>query len=159
MGRFSRDDIHQAFEHYKRVRDEASRTGDWARWAALFTADAHYIEHAYGELRGRDAICAWIIDVMAPFPTMTFPQGWSVIDEASGAVVWEVWNEFPAPFQPDGTPFRFPNWSRLVYAGDGLWQSEEDVYNPKRDAPGVFKGWLDAGGQLRSSEKVKQKHG
>ncbi len=159
MKRFSRDELRKAFEHYKKVRDEASCSGDWSSWAALFTEDAQYIEHAYGEMHGREVIKNWIVGVMAPFPTMTFPEGWSVIDEDRGAVVWEVWNEFPAPFKPDGTPFRFPNWSRLTYAGGGLWSSEEDVYNPKRDAPAVFKGWIDAGGKLKSGEQMKMTHG
>ena len=51
-----RQEIEEAFEKYKWARDEASRTGDWSIWAACFTPDAHYIEHAYGEMRGRDEI-------------------------------------------------------------------------------------------------------
>jgi hypothetical protein len=39
-----------------------------------------------------------------------------------------------------------------VYAGDGLFSSEEDIYNPNRDAPGVVGAWLQAGGQLESTE-------
>ena len=158
MGRFGRDELLRAFEDYKRARDVASRTGDWNVWADLFAPDAHYIEHAYGELSGRDAIRDWIVKVMAPFPTMTFPATWVVVDEENGAIVWEVRNEFPAPVQPSGEPYWFANWSRLVYAGDGLWQSEEDVYNPSRDAGRVFKAWLAAGGRTRSREQVQIKH-
>ena len=83
MGR--REQIEQAFETYKWARDEASRTGDWTIWANCFTPDAHYIEHAYGELHGREAITKWITEVMAPFPTMTFPYTWEVFDEKTGA--------------------------------------------------------------------------
>jgi hypothetical protein len=158
MGKYPREEILQAFEHYKRARDEASRTGDWNVWADCFAPDAHYVEHAYGELHGRDAIRQWICDVMAPFPTMTFPISWLVVDEENDAIVWEVRNAFPEPFQPSGEPYWFPNWSRLVYGGGGLWQSEEDVYNPQRDAGRVFKAWLAAGGKTRSGERVKMVH-
>jgi hypothetical protein len=158
MPRYPREEILAAFERYNEARDTASRTGDWNVWAAMFTDDAHYVEHAYGEMHGREAIRDWIVKVMAPFPRMTFPQDWWVIDEERGAVVFQCQNQFPAPLQADGTPFQFPNWTRLVYGGNGLWASEEDIYNPARDAPRVFKGWLDAGGKLESREQVGMVH-
>jgi hypothetical protein len=158
MARHSREEIEKAFEHYKWARDEASRTGDWTIWANCFTPDAHYIEHAYGELHGREAIAKWITEVMAPFPTMTFPYTWEVFDEKSEAYVFEALNAFPEPFQPDGTPYAFPTWTRLVYGGGGLWKSEEDVYNPARDAGRVFKSWVKAGGKTRTGEQVRMQH-
>ena len=158
MGQFPREEILEAFETYKKARDVASRSGDWKVWSAVFTEDAHYIEHAYGELHGRNAIEKWIIDVMAPFPTMTFPQDWWVLDEATDAIVFCCQNTFPEPLQSDGTPFAFPNWTRIVYSGNGLWSSEEDIYNPKRDAPGTFKGWVKAGGKLEAPEQVAMEH-
>ena len=87
MAQYTREEILEAFQNYRRARDIASRTGNWNIWADLFTEDAHYVEHAYGEMDGRETIRKWICDVMAPFPTMTFPEGWSVIDEERGAVV------------------------------------------------------------------------
>ena len=158
MGQYPREEILEAFDEYKRARDEASRTGDWSLWARLFTDDAHYIEHAYGEINGREAIEEWIVSVMAPFPTMTFPQDWWVLDEERGAVVFCCQNTFPEPFREDGTPFAFPNWTRLEYGGNGKWKSEEDIYNPKRDAPEVFKAWVKAGGELESREQVQMVH-
>ncbi|MAE94396.1 MAG: polyketide cyclase [Deltaproteobacteria bacterium] len=158
MGRYRRQEILEAFDRYKEARDQASKTGDWSIWAALFREDADYVEHAYGDLKGRAAIEKWIVEVMAPFPTMTFPQDWWVLDEESDAVVFCCQNTFPEPFQEDGTPFAFPNWTRIVYGGDGLWASEEDIYNPARDAPKVFKAWLKAGGKLESPEQVGMEH-
>ena len=92
---------------------------------------------------------------MAPFPTMTFPYTWEVFDEKTDAYVFEALNAFPEPFQPDGTPYAFPTWTRLVYGGGGLWKSEEDVYNPARDSGRVFKAWIQAGGKTRSGERVR----
>jgi hypothetical protein len=127
-------------------------------WAAVFTEDAHYIEHAYGELHGRQAICDWITKVMAPYPHMTFPQDWVVFDEDRAAVLFQCQNRFPDPPGYSGPPFQFPNWTRLVYGGGGLWASEEDVYNPARDAPRVFQAWVEAGGKVLSPEVVGMKH-
>ena len=81
MPRFTREELQQALESYNKARDEASKTGDWSIWAAVFTEDADYIEHAYGSFKGRAAITDWITKVMAPFPHMTFPQDWVAFDE------------------------------------------------------------------------------
>ena len=158
MGKYAREEILEAFDRYKQARDEASQTGDWSIWASVFTEDARYIEHAYGELSGREEIREWIEGVMAPFPTMTFPQDWWVLDEERDAIVFCCQNQFPEPHQEDGTPFAFPNWTRLVYGGKGLWKSEEDIYNPVRDAPRIFKAWIKAGGEVESLEQVKMVH-
>ena len=37
MGRFSRAELEQAFEHYSAVVDTCSETGDWRPFADLFT--------------------------------------------------------------------------------------------------------------------------
>ena len=89
---------------------------------------------------------------MAPFPHMRFPQGWTAYDEENGAVVMLIKNLLDHPTDPDGEPFWFPNWTRLVYAGDNLWSSEEDIYNPRRDAARVVGAWLAAGGELATDE-------
>lgn len=158
MARYSREELEEAFALYNAARDEASSSGDWSVWADRFTEDAHYVEHAYGEFQGRGAIRIWITEVMAPYPNMTFPQDWVAIDEANGAVVFQCQNCFPEPYDSDGRPFSFPTWTRLVYGGNGLWQSEEDVYNPARDAAHVFQRWLAAGGRPLTGERVKMVH-
>jgi hypothetical protein len=52
MGKYTRAELLEAFEDYKRRRDIASQTGDWNVWADCFTDDAEYIEHAYGDIHG-----------------------------------------------------------------------------------------------------------
>lgn len=162
MGAYGREEILAAFRRYNEARDEASRTGDWSIWAAVFTEDARYVEHAYGEFHGRRAIEEWITKVMAPFPNMTFPQDWWALDEENDAIVFQCQNRLPPPTGREAgreaEPFEFPSWTRLVYGGGGLWRSEEDVYNPMRDAPRVFKAWRDAGGRFATGEQVAMKH-
>ena len=158
MGRYAREEILEAFERYNEARDAASRTGDWSLWAEVFTEDAHYVEHAYGEFHGRRAIEEWITGVMAPFPNMTFPQDWWALDEENDAIVFQCQNQFPPPRDAGGEPFQFPTWTRIVYGGGGLWKSEEDVYNPARDAPRVLEAWQAAGGKVLTPEQVHMKH-
>ncbi len=159
MGRFSLEELKQAFEAYDQTRIRCSETGDWSRYADLFTEDADYYEHAYGDMKGREQIREWIVKVMAPFPHMQFPQDWVVFDEANDAVLLQARNLLPHPTDPEHPGFGFPTWTRLVYAGDGLWSSEEDVYNPARDAGRVLKEWRAAGGKFATSEQVKIKAG
>jgi ketosteroid isomerase-like protein len=138
------------------VNDEASKRGDWSAWAAKFTEDAHYVEHAYGEFRGREAIRDWITRVMAPFPHMDFPMDWHIVDEERGWVVFQCQNRLAHPTDPQGAPFQFPTWTLIRYAGDHLWSYEEDNYNP-REAGDVIKAWLAAGGRPATPEQVSMK--
>jgi SnoaL-like domain len=141
---FSREEIQEAFDRYCAAAEEAGRTGDWGPWVACFTEDVRYIEHLYGEFRGREAIQAWIEQTMNEWPftwMQVFPWDWYTIDAEQGWVVGQVENRFLDP--GDGQVHEGANWTRLVYAGDGLFSSEEDVYNPSRFAPAV-EGWLAA---------------
>jgi hypothetical protein len=152
MGNFSRAEIEQAVEHYTAVAEGCSASGDWAPFADLFTEDVVYIEHHYGVFHGREAVREWIVAVMAPFPHMRFPSDWIAYDDENDAVVIMIKNLLDHPTDPNGEPFWFPNWTRLVYAGNGLFSSEEDIYNPNRDAPGAVAAWMEAGGQFASTE-------
>ena len=158
MAKFTRAQLQEALGVFNAARDRASQSGDWRIWARLFTEDAHYVEHAYGEMHGRQAIEDWICKVMATFPTMTFPQDWVMFDEDTGAIVFQCQNAFPAPFTDDGKPYAFPNWTRLIYAGDGKFSSEEDIYNPARDAGRTVKAWRAAGGKFLTPEQVLMRH-
>jgi hypothetical protein len=147
MGSFSRAELDEGLARYNTVVAECTRSGDWSPFADLFTTDCVYTEHAYGVFHGREAVREWIVGVMAPFPHMRFPQDWVAYDDDNDAVVIGIQNVL----DHDGQAFGFPNWTRLVYAGDGLFSSEEDVYNPQRDAPRVVGSWLRAGGQLAAA--------
>lgn len=153
---YTRPELERAFAGYCALREQSSRTGDWALWGNQFSDDARYLEHAYGELHGRDAIVAWITGVMAPFPHMTFPNDWVVYDEARGWVVFQCQNRLAHPTDPNGPPFQFPTWSLLHYAGGGRWSYEEDMYNAKAAAD-TIQAWLRAGGKLAAPERVKMK--
>ena len=152
MGRWTRDELEQAFASYQRVALRAGTTGDWNAWADVFTEDATYVEHVFGTFGGREAIRRWITTTMSTFPGNAmphFPIDWYVIDEERGWVVCQVWNRMADP--GDGSVHQAYNFTLLKYAGDGLWSYEEDIYNPAQFAE-MLSGWqarkaeLDAAG-------------
>jgi uncharacterized protein (TIGR02246 family) len=143
MGRFSRNEIEEAFAIYRRTALEAGTSGDWSRWADLFTEDATYVEHLFGTMGGREAIRRWITTTMAQSPNNEmryFPVEWYIIDEDRGWVVCQVWNRMMDP--GDGSLHQAYNFTLLKYAGDGLWSYEEDVYNPQHFQE-MIRGYLE----------------
>ena len=131
MGKWSRAEIEEAFDHYQSTALTAGTSGDWRPWAELFTEDATYVEHVFGTFGGREAIYNWIKTTMTTPPNdqMTFfPIEWYVIDEERGWVVCQVWNRMRDP--GDGSLHQEYNFTLLKYAGDMKWSYEEDIYNP-----------------------------
>jgi hypothetical protein len=141
---FDRQEIEDAFQRYQVAAHEAGRTGDWTPWVSCFTEDCNYVEHMYGVFKGRKAVLDWITPVMTQWPfnqMQLFPWDWYTVDAEQGWVIGQVENRFVDP--GDGQVYEAANWTRLLYAGDGLFSEEEDVYNPDDFAP-VVKAWLDA---------------
>ena len=142
MGKYSRQEIEDAFDKYQQTALKAGTSGDWNPWADLFTEDATYIEHLFGTFGGREAIRNWISSTMAEYPHCEmkyFPVEWYIIDEERGWVVYQVWNRMVDP--GDGSLHQSYNYSLLKYAGHGLWSFEEDIYNPK-PFQDMIRGWL-----------------
>ena len=144
MGRYTRQEIEDAFAHYREVAARAAASGDWDEWAALFTEDATYVEHHYGRYEGREAIRKWIGETMStPInkDMNSFPIRWYVIDEDKGWVVCSVINRMADP--GDGTVHEADSWTRLDYAGNGRFSLEEDMYNPNEFARMITE-WTEA---------------
>lgn len=131
MGRWSREEIERAFRSYSQAVVEIGQSWDWAHYADLFTEDAVYLEHVYGEMHGREQIREWISSTMNTFPGSEmplYPNEWYIIDEDRGWVVMKVLNRMKDP--GDGSIHQAANLTVLHYGGDGLWSYEEDAYNP-----------------------------
>jgi hypothetical protein len=95
MGRWSREELEQAFDRYQVTAHKGASTGDWQDWVECFTPDATYIECQDGNFWGRESILKWITDLMSPWPAreMTaFPIAWYTIDEEKGWIISEVRN-------------------------------------------------------------------
>ncbi len=141
---YTREEISAALKSYQLAAAEGGATGNWRPWVECFTPDQHYIEHFYGEFEGREVVFDWISSTMGKWPfthMREFPWDWATIDEEQGWVVGQLQNRFVDP--GDGQVYQGANWTRLVYAGDGLFSSEEDVYNPAEMAL-VVTEWLAA---------------
>ncbi len=131
MTTWTRAELEEAFAGYTTGVQRCVDTGDWEHFVQLFTEDALYIEHAYGTFHGKDEIRPWIKRTMGSFPgneMIAFPPKWVVIDEQVGWVITEIDNPFRDP--GDGSVHGQGNVSILRYGGNGLWQEQEDVYNP-----------------------------
>jgi len=132
MPTWTRAELETAFQHYQDEVEKACATRDWDLFAALFTEDATYVEHAYGNFEGREAIRTWITRTMTEeFPGNEmphFPIDWYVVDEERGRIVCEVFNQLADV--GDGKRHGASNITILTYAGDNQWSCEEDVYNP-----------------------------
>ena len=56
MGKFTRQELEEAFQLYDETVRKAVETRNWDLWANLFTDDAVYIEHAYDEMLNHNTI-------------------------------------------------------------------------------------------------------
>ena len=79
MGKWSREELAEAFDVYQQQVIEVGNTWDWSSYANVFTEDATYVEHALGNMAGREAIREWIVSTMNIFPGSempTYPVEW-----------------------------------------------------------------------------------
>jgi SnoaL-like domain len=114
MGQWSRDELEEAWRRYQDVVVEVGKTWDWSSYADVFTEDATYVEHALGNVSGREAIREWIVSTMNMFPGSEmpfYPVSWYSVDVDKGWIINKNVNTMRDP-------------------GDGKWSYEEDAYNP-----------------------------
>lgn len=127
---YSLDELRGAYENFKAVSDACAVTADYNAFADLFTEDCTYVEHVFGEMRGREEVRAWIVPLMKQYPNdqmVRYTHDWVLFDEENGRVVFCARTHMSDP--GDGGSYSATNWSRIDYAGGGLFSREEDVYN------------------------------
>jgi SnoaL-like domain len=117
-----RREVESAFQHFWTVGNVDE---NWAEWPSLFTEDVHYVEHVYGEMRGREAVRKWIGELMANHRDVHAVIDWYMI--RGRRVVVNMQNRYYNP-DPAGAAFDFPGITILEYAGDGLFRYEEDYW-------------------------------
>ena len=122
MGEPDRAEVEAAFLRFWTV---GNLDEDWAAWPSMFTEDVHYVEHIYGEMRGRAAVAAWIGDLMTRNRDVHAVIDWYMI--RGRRVVVNMQNRYYHP-DPAAAPLDFPGISILEYAGDGLFGYEEDYW-------------------------------
>ncbi len=144
MGKYSREELTEAHDHFLEVAGQCALSKQWRPWADLFTDDAEYFEHCFGRFTGPDEIYEWIQPLMNQWPNSemtSFPHDWCVVDEERGWWICQIENRFRDP--GDGKTYEAHNLTVLHYAGNGKFSYEEDAYNPANFAP-MVKEWMEA---------------
>ncbi len=124
----SREEVEAAVRHYIEVRaalDEGK--GDWGDMAQLFTADAVFIDPAWGRVEGIDEMRATVFGAaMVGLEEWRFPIEFYAIDGDTAVIKW---TQIMPGTRADGTPYSQSGYSSLIYAGDGKFSYEEDLLN------------------------------
>jgi hypothetical protein len=117
------DEVEAAFRSYWQA---GAVNEDWDAWCDVFTDDARYVEHFFGEMVGRETIREWITPIMLDqFPEMYTVYEWHLAGP-DGRVVVYMQNRRD---HPNGTDvLDFPGVTILEYAGDGKFSFEEDFW-------------------------------
>lgn len=124
MPKFSRAEVEAQFAHLYRT---GCVLEDWVAWANMFTEDCNYVERFWGTMHTRTEVLDWIDRVMKGVPEIYTVLEWYAIDDDK--VIWYLQNRRDNP-DPDGPPyFDFPGVSIARYAGDGMWDYEEDFWD------------------------------
>ena len=61
MTEWARQEVEEAFRAYWTVGAIDER---WEAWPDQLTEDVTYVEHIYGNMKGRETVRRWIVDVM-----------------------------------------------------------------------------------------------
>jgi hypothetical protein len=155
MGRFTRDEVEQAFAHLWKAGcvDE-----DWAAWTACFTPDVVYYDSFWGWLVGRDEVLLWIDAVMKGVPEVYTVLEWHRIDD--DIVTFHCQNRRDNP-APDGPPyFDFPSLSFVRYAGGGQFSTEEDFWELRgaRDTSVEYAAACARAGCTTPEQRLSRRH-
>lgn len=110
---------------FKRFWTVGNVDENWRAWPDFFTEDVHYVEHIYGEMRGRATVRAWIEKLMTQNRDVHAVIDWYMI--RGRRVVVNMQNRYYNP-DPAGAPFDFPGITILEYAGEGRFGYEEDYW-------------------------------
>ncbi|MCW2753562.1 MAG: SnoaL-like domain protein [Marmoricola sp.] len=143
--------LQSAFDRYLAKVEEICETRDWSAFADMFSEDATYSEHVYGDFNGREEIRTWIVKTMTDFPgneMIGFPPAWFVLDPPTNRVILDVRNIMRDP--GDGSVHEESNITILTFDDAGNLIREEDIYNPAKFAA-MTREWCrvaDAHGTL-----------
>ena len=135
---------------------------NWAAWPDRLTPDVEYVEHVYGEMRGREEVRRWIVGLMEQRSDVHAVLDWYVI--SGRRLILNMTTRYYHP-DPAGEPFDFPGLTVLGYAGDGLFGYQEDYWS-QRLAKVAYTGWVAAveqhggkgleGGRLEQLERERR---
>lgn len=124
-----REEVRAAADRYQELRrriEEGLEPDAFGILADFYTEDAVYVDAAWGRIEGREAIAQWLVDSMVGLDAWRFPVDFVAIE---GDDVVVKWTQIVPGKRDDGRPYQQSGYSRLIYAGEGRFSYEEDVYN------------------------------
>lgn len=133
--------LQSGFDRYVSAVESITARGAWSEFADLFTEDATYCEHAYGDFTGREEIRGWIVETMTTYPgneMVAFPPAWVAFDPPTNRVICDIRNIMRDP--GDGSVHEASNITILTFDDTGALVREEDVYNPQKFAD-MIRDW------------------
>jgi len=116
----------QTEQAFHRIWTTGSIEEDWAAWPDHLTQDVLYVERVFGTMHGREAVRAWITELMAVRGDVHAVLNWYQVK--GDRVVLDMTNRYYHP-DPAQDPIDFAGLSVLVHAGDGLFGYEEDYWD------------------------------
>lgn len=124
---FDRKEVEATLEKYVALR-EAIDAGlkPWTDLCEFYTEDCVYIDPAWGRIEGREAIREFMVESMTGLEDWLFPVEFTAI---SGNDVAVKWLQILPGKRADGSSYVQTGFSRLVYAGNGLFRYQEDTLN------------------------------
>jgi hypothetical protein len=125
---FPAEEVRAAANRYVAIRDEIheSTEPNFGLLADLYTEDAIYYDASWGRMQGSQVIAAWLVDSMVGLDDWRFPVEFVAI---SGNNVVVKWTQIIPGTKPDGSGYTQSAFSRLIYAGNGKFSYEEDIYD------------------------------
>ena len=114
-------ELRATLERYFAFRDEVDAgRAPWPDLVQFFTADAVFVDPAWGRIEGREAIGEFLVDSMTGIEDWTFPV--DSVHVAGDEVVIKYRQVLPDGRQQSG-------YTTLIYAGGGQFSYEEDLLN------------------------------
>lgn len=124
---YPEEEIRKAWDHVLETREKIARgEADWGDIADHFTEDGVYIDPVWGRYVGREAIRTFMHDCMVGFDDWRFPHLWTVVKD--NLIICAFWSRVPGKL-PDGSDPDCFSMSLAIYAGNGQFCYENDVFN------------------------------
>ncbi len=124
MGKFGREEIEGAFQNYWQT---GAVNEDWDGFADIFTEDVLYVEHVLGTMTSREQVRDWIKPIMERHCELYTAYEWHSVDGERDSIIVYMQNRRD---HPCGTgTLDFPGITIVHYAGDGLFDAEEDFWS------------------------------
>ena len=99
---------------------------DWQTWPDQLTEDVHYVERFFGVMHGREAVRAWITQLMAARSDVHAVLDWYLVK--GERLVLSMQNRYYSP-DPEQPHLDFAGLTVLEYGGAGLFRYEEDYWD------------------------------